>query len=539
MNIFKQLGIYGFEEEKEDAVLASLLTGDPVLLIGKQGTAKTALATSIGSALREKSKKDSPDEPKKWFNYHAYDSSKINFEDLLGMPSPSALKEGKIDFVKSPMTIWDKHLVVFDEFNRQLPERQNNIFEIIRSRSIMGLPTGTKWIINCMNPFGMAGTEILDDALVDRHQWFIYVNDFEKLSERDKDTVVQHIGHHDAVALKIWTKTKGDFDVSEVKGTYNKNLAKAGTSIVHLLNNAAVHYKTLSDDVGKDWASFISRYFSTLISDMQNKDWQIELSGRRAGMIWRALMAYRAIDLAKCEQDPQRSLKDLKEMFKAVMRMTIPVGVATAEASGINSDALNSINSNVDLYSEFFTSKNSRAAIDVIYELLTTKSIQRKIELLVNQVDDEVARNHIWTSILSEESANKHEQMRNGIIVGIIGHLMTVKPETVPVNMQHLVAQKSYDVHGMTSLYDSITLGGHIAFYADEMQEHLDQYENIFIKLQAKILFQDFVLKHSGQKVKRSDFYRVVEQVKAECNSLESMLNEQTFISREDPSTTV
>ena len=39
--LMQQLGIYGWNEADENLVLASLLTGDPLLLIGNHGCAKT------------------------------------------------------------------------------------------------------------------------------------------------------------------------------------------------------------------------------------------------------------------------------------------------------------------------------------------------------------------------------------------------------------------------------------------------------------------------------------------------------------------
>ena len=39
--ILSKLGIYGWKEEDENLLLASLLTGDPLLLIGNHGCAKT------------------------------------------------------------------------------------------------------------------------------------------------------------------------------------------------------------------------------------------------------------------------------------------------------------------------------------------------------------------------------------------------------------------------------------------------------------------------------------------------------------------
>ena len=38
----EQLGIYGWKEQDENLVLASLLTGDPLLLIGSHGRGQDA-----------------------------------------------------------------------------------------------------------------------------------------------------------------------------------------------------------------------------------------------------------------------------------------------------------------------------------------------------------------------------------------------------------------------------------------------------------------------------------------------------------------
>ena len=45
--ILEKLGIYGWSEKDENLLLAGLLTGDPILLIGKHGTAKTHVANKI------------------------------------------------------------------------------------------------------------------------------------------------------------------------------------------------------------------------------------------------------------------------------------------------------------------------------------------------------------------------------------------------------------------------------------------------------------------------------------------------------------
>ena len=49
--LLKHLGVYGWREPDENLLLASLLTGDPLLLIGKHGCAKTHAAAKVAQAL--------------------------------------------------------------------------------------------------------------------------------------------------------------------------------------------------------------------------------------------------------------------------------------------------------------------------------------------------------------------------------------------------------------------------------------------------------------------------------------------------------
>ena len=60
---FEKMGIYGMNEI-EDAVLAALVTGDPLLFIGAHGTAKTTLARKIAEAMGLK--------------FHAYEIGRAN-----------------------------------------------------------------------------------------------------------------------------------------------------------------------------------------------------------------------------------------------------------------------------------------------------------------------------------------------------------------------------------------------------------------------------------------------------------------------------
>lgn len=69
------------------------------------------------------------------------------FEDVLGYPNVEKLKHGIVEYVPSPVTIWDtKELILIDELNRAVPELQSKWLEVIRSRKIMGFPTQVKWV---------------------------------------------------------------------------------------------------------------------------------------------------------------------------------------------------------------------------------------------------------------------------------------------------------------------------------------------------------------------------------------------------------
>ena len=402
INIFEQIGIFGVTTEQENAILATMLTGDPCLLIGKPGTAKTGLVLVLGAAMRMSTMRKFPNQPNKWINYHAYDSSKVNFEDLIGFPNVESLKHGKIEFTRSPMTIWDKDLISFDEFNRQLPERQNNIFEIVRNRTIMGMPTEVKWVINCMNPHDMAGAEELDEALVDRHMNFLYINDFDHLSHDDKLSVVRHTGSSDAPALKsYWLKESAKFDVNS--GEINEALANVGDLIFKILEDAAKSYKEIETEKGKSYGTFITRFLSALNREQDDKDWKVDLSGRRAGMIYRSLISYRAIEHAKCANIPRYKITDLKTCFKNVMKISIPFGIAKAASSGPAAQAIAAVNSNIELFNDFFVKDGEKgmiSAVDTIYELITTTSLSRKIKILIEDITDDTSRNQIWTNIL-------------------------------------------------------------------------------------------------------------------------------------------
>ena len=244
--LLEKLGIFGWKEQDENLVLSSLLTGDPLLLIGNHGSAKTHVANKIGQAINK--------------SYLCYDASKAMFEDVLGYPNIEKLKSGIVEYVPSKVTIWDKELVLIDELNRAVPELQSKWLEIIRSRKIMGFETSVRWIWAAMNPLSYSATQALDDALIGRFSTFVYPPDVLQMDEKSRKQVVIHINGDDAPSLSEWT------DNDRLQTITKDETEEVGVQIVGILRNAAGHFGNLRSQLNT-LSEFLAKFADLLMRE--------------------------------------------------------------------------------------------------------------------------------------------------------------------------------------------------------------------------------------------------------------------------------
>lgn len=374
--LLKKLGVFGWHERDENLVLASLLTGDPLLLIGNSGSAKTHVANKVAQALGRK--------------FLTYDTSKAMFEDILGYPNVEKLKHGVVEYVPSPVTIWDKELVLIDELNRAVPELQSKWLEIIRSRKIMGFPTQVKWVWAAMNPVTYSATNALDEALIGRFALFLYPPDVLQMEEADRIAVLIHINGDDAPSLAEWTEGEN------VKTVSSTDTDAVGRQLHAILTNAGKRFLQLRDQM-TTLPEFLAKFADLLLRESKG---EVALDGRRLGFIYRNLIANRAVELAKAEV-LGTIVPDFVESARYVVQSSIPVGLNDESLN--REGAVHQMEICFDLLSRYFEEGAELNTVNMIYELFTTQNLLRKAELLLTCDLGEFALSKAWTDMVDED----------------------------------------------------------------------------------------------------------------------------------------
>ncbi|GIU73678.1 MAG: hypothetical protein KatS3mg004_0765 [Bryobacteraceae bacterium] len=257
--ILSSLGLHGLEAV-EPAILASLVTEDPLLLIGPHGTGKSMLLERLAQALG--------------LCYRHYNASLICFDDLIGFPVPDRTSF-KLKYLQTPATIWEAEAVFFDEVSRCRPDVQNKLFSIIHERRVQGLKLERlryRW--SAMNPpmsgesgDSYRGSEPLDTALADRYAFIVEIPHWFSLSAEAQKKLLEH----------------GDKPPDP----------KAGPRLKDLLERARPLWRTLREGTRELLTNYL-RYLAALLLEGE-----ISLSGRRLVTMMRNITAVHAVRLVQ------------------------------------------------------------------------------------------------------------------------------------------------------------------------------------------------------------------------------------------------
>ncbi|MCX8094330.1 MAG: MoxR family ATPase [Candidatus Goldbacteria bacterium] len=295
---FEKLGIYGMNEI-EDVIITGIAIGDPVLLIGTHGTAKTTLCRKLAEVLGLK--------------FHAYDASKALFEDIIGFPNPETISKGKIDYVPTALSIWDKEFVLIDEISRARAESQNKWLEVIRSRKVMGLPIkNLKIIFAAMNPPSYFGSYPLDEALASRFSLIVNIPPIIEMADDDVKKIINNITEDDGKGLsnriekKMTEQEKKEFSdfIKKIRETFYLNEKNLNGKI----DNYLLKFLRFAHARG------------------------INLDGRRINMAKRNIIAYISTWSIK-NNKKELKFEELKEPIFHAIKYTLPFEAIDIEIS--------------------------------------------------------------------------------------------------------------------------------------------------------------------------------------------------------------
>ena len=294
--VLERLGLVGMASI-ERVVLAALITGDPLLLIGAHGTAKSYLLLRICKALNIK--------------WRHYNTSLLNYDDLVGYPLPD--KDGNLQFVQTPASIWGAEAVFLDEISRCRIDLQNKLFPIIHERRIQGIELPKlryRWA--AMNPpsgddndsldSDYLGSQPLDPALADRFAFVVETPGWEDLDEQQRREVI--------------TRSNAALEPSATE--YLRGVVEVGQRLFpqvyeELLPQLA-HYIQLVNDLLRV-ASWLRRGSTSSAADGENR---IALSPRRAGMLARNIAAVHVASMV-LDDSPK-----IEESARLALRHSIP-----------------------------------------------------------------------------------------------------------------------------------------------------------------------------------------------------------------------
>ncbi len=199
--LLRALKLFGLDH-LDPVILAALADRRPLLLIGPHGTAKSEMLNRLAAALG--------------LEHRHYNAGLLSFDDLLGYPMPDP-KTGRLEFIRTPASIWGAQSIFLDEISRCRPETANKLFSVIHEKRIQGIAlTGLRYRWSAMNPppgedefesdaDHYLGSLPLDPALADRFAWVVEIPPIDDLPADARWEIISRGGEETEFGLDLKT----------------------------------------------------------------------------------------------------------------------------------------------------------------------------------------------------------------------------------------------------------------------------------------------------------------------------------------------
>lgn len=138
--MLEKLGIFGWDEI-EPVIAAAIAARVPLMLTGKSGVGKSVGAKAIARGILG-------DEVR----FRSYPCQTLHPDHMTGPVNPAGYNRGKLEFLATPLSVWDKDVVFLDEPTRADRYVQNALMDLIETREWLGMPTKVKLVISALNP---------------------------------------------------------------------------------------------------------------------------------------------------------------------------------------------------------------------------------------------------------------------------------------------------------------------------------------------------------------------------------------------------
>lgn len=337
-SFLERTGTYGWGSDIEECLLSLLLNGDAGLLFAGRGANKTnGLKSLAGLVIND-------EDYAKFF--HTYSLPNDEFEDMLGIPNPGALAQGRMEYIESDISIWKKKFILLSEVNRTNPLLQSKYLQLLDSRCILGRKTDVIWCFGDMNPLHYSGTTPLDPAFADRFALMLDIPEFYQLKDEDRVLAVGNHGKGSFYALNYW-KPETRERIVENKSFSSDGMKDARERFNQLRRE--VLGDSISDDgllgemfsvFGEPTQNYLSRVTGLMaksiedtIKTSEERALALELltSGRRNSMILRSILTRLAVRSALEGCSPSK--EEVSELVKDTYLKSL-----TIKATGMEFD---------------------------------------------------------------------------------------------------------------------------------------------------------------------------------------------------------
>lgn len=291
--ITQALGIRGWGEIYDRLLLTGIVSGDPLLIISNYGQAKTVLVKRLGHVLVTKLRELRPEEP---LTVGIINGAVADPQDWAGYFVPPGPDDppGQMKLLKSPQSLLDAVMIGIDEMSRAEGRNQNKILSLIQDREIDGLPGKAEVIFGLMNPvMGDVideGAEPLIPPLADRLALFLEPPAYHTMEESNKRAVVEKaaIPAHNQSLFATTSVALGDRQYRMSQSTIN--------DLWDAMRAMKQRYLDLFfSSPNEKWLANVFRYVVDVSTYLASTDVDVYVSGRRAGMLVRNIIAAYAV----------------------------------------------------------------------------------------------------------------------------------------------------------------------------------------------------------------------------------------------------